>query len=68
MSLTYWHLVLNLKRRIAADLVAFFGEVVIRRLLDGVRSGWESDLRTVGDRHLSVVTNAVDSSRIQPLG
>ena len=35
----------NLKRRIAYDLIAFFGEDVIRRLLDGVRHGWESDLR-----------------------
>jgi hypothetical protein len=43
---------LNLKRRIAADLIAFFGEDVIRRLLDGVKPSWESDLRTVRDRHL----------------
>ena len=42
---------LNLKRRIAADLIAFFGEDIIRRLLDGVRPGWESDLRTVRERH-----------------
>ena len=42
---------LHLKRRIAADLVAFFGEDVIRRLLDGVKPGWESDLRTVRERH-----------------
>ena len=38
---------LVLKRRIAADLIEFFGEDVIRRLLDGVSPGWESDLRTV---------------------
>lgn len=42
---------LMLKRRIAADLIAFFGEDVIRRLLDGVRPGWESDLRSVRERH-----------------
>jgi hypothetical protein len=42
---------LVLKRRIAADLIEFFGEDVIRRLLDGVRPGWESDLRTVRERH-----------------
>lgn len=42
---------LVLKRRIAADLVAFFGEDVIRRLLQGVRPGWESDLRSVRERH-----------------
>jgi hypothetical protein len=26
-------------------MVAFFGEDVIRRLLDGIRPSWESDLR-----------------------
>jgi len=44
---------LMLKRRIAADLAAFFGEDVIRRLLDGVKPGWESDLRTARERHAS---------------
>lgn len=43
---------LNLKRRIAADLIEFFGLDVIRRLLDGIRPGWESDLRMVRQRHL----------------
>jgi hypothetical protein len=42
---------LNLKRRIAADLIAFFGEDVIRRLLDGVKPGWEADLRAAQGRH-----------------
>ena len=46
---------LNLKRRIAADLIEFFGEDVIRRLLDGVRPGWESDLRMSRERHLGHV-------------
>jgi DNA-directed RNA polymerase specialized sigma24 family protein len=59
---------LNLKRRIAADLIAFFGEDVIRRLLDGVKPSWESDLRTVRDRHLSLVANAAEPSRVQPRG
>jgi len=59
---------LNLKRRIATDLIAFFGEDVIRRLLDGVRPGWESDLRTVRDRHVSLVANTADPSRVQPCG
>jgi hypothetical protein len=58
----------NLKRRIAADLVAFFVEDVIRRLLDGVRPGWESDLRTVRDRHLSLVATAADPLRHQQHG
>ncbi len=43
---------LLLKRRIAADLIGFFGEEVIRRLLDGARPGWESDLRMSRERHL----------------
>lgn len=43
---------LLLKRRIAADLVAFFGEDVIRRLLDGVRPCWEAGLRYSRERHL----------------
>lgn len=56
---------LVLKRRIAADLIDFFGEVVIRRLLDCFMPGWESDLRTVRDQHLSLVVNAAEPSRIQ---
>lgn len=44
---------LNLKRRIAADLIAFFGEEMIRRLIDGTRPGWESDLRMCRERHLN---------------
>jgi hypothetical protein len=55
---------LNLKRRIAADLIAFFGEDVIRRLLHGARPNWKSDLRTVRDRHLRKLTNAADPARI----
>ena len=42
----------KLKRRIAADLIEFFGLDVIRRLLDGKRPGWESDLRQSRERHL----------------
>ena len=42
----------NLKRRIAADLIEFFGAELIRRLMDGHRPGWESDLRMTRERHL----------------
>jgi DNA-directed RNA polymerase specialized sigma24 family protein len=59
---------LNLKRRIAADLIDFFGEDVIRRLLDGVRPGWESDLRAVRDRHVGRVGNAAESSCVWTRG
>lgn len=43
---------LNLKRRIAADLVGFFGEDVIRQLLHGMKPDWESDLRQARERYL----------------
>lgn len=42
---------LNLKRRIGADLLEFFGEDTIRRLLHGVSPNWESDLRMSRDRN-----------------
>lgn len=48
----------NLKHRIAADLVAFFGEDVIARLLQGIKPGWESDLRMSRERHLGHVEMA----------
>jgi hypothetical protein len=56
---------LCLKRRIAADLIGFFGEDVIRRLLDGVRPGWESDLRTTRGRHLCLVEAGSDKGRLE---
>jgi len=43
---------LNLRRRIAGDLLEFFGLDVIRRLLDGTRPDWESGLRQTRERHL----------------
>lgn len=54
---------LMLKRRIAADLIEFFGEDVIQRLLDGTRPGWESDLRMSRERHLSQVASGSAASR-----
>jgi DNA-directed RNA polymerase specialized sigma24 family protein len=47
---------MNLKRRIAADLVAFFGEDVIRHLLDGIKPRWDSDLRVSRERHVQLAT------------
>jgi len=41
---------LLLKRRIGADLLEFFGEETIRRLLHGVSPNWESDLRMSRER------------------
>jgi hypothetical protein len=51
----------KLKRRIANDLVEFFGLDVIRRLLDGCRPGWESDLRQSRERHLCHVSAGRES-------
>ena len=46
---------LMLKRRIADDLIEFFGMDVIRRLLDGIKPDWDSDLRQARERHLCQV-------------
>ena len=54
---------LVLKRRIAADLIEFFGEDVIRRLLDGMRPGWESDLRMSRERHRCHVSAGREAAR-----
>ena len=42
---------LSLRRRIAADLLAFFGQDVIRRLLGGTRPAWEACLRAAREKH-----------------
>ena len=53
----------NLKRRIAEDLIGFFGLDVIRRLLDGMRPGWESDLRMLRQRHLCHAESGQDAAK-----
>jgi len=58
---------LNLKRRIANDLVEFFGLDIIRRLLSGIRPGWESDLRMVRERHLCLChVNSGGNAGLEP--
>lgn len=57
---------LVLKRRIAADLVEFFGADVIQRLLNGVKPGWESDLRMSRERHLCLVSNSSNAGTPEP--
>ena len=42
---------LLLRKRIARDLVEFFGEKIIRRLLAGMQPSWEPDLRAGRERH-----------------
>jgi len=54
---------LKLKRKIASDLTEFFGLDVIRRLLDGIRPGWESDLQTVRQRHLHMCRVTSDAGQ-----
>lgn len=56
---------LSLKRRIAADLIEFFGEDVIRRLLDGTRPGWESDLRMSRERHACHLSTGSEGTRTE---
>jgi hypothetical protein len=56
---------LMLKRRIADDIIEFFGEDVIRRLLDGIKPDWESDLRQARERHLCHVAGGSDRERIE---
>lgn len=56
---------LNLRRRIAEDLIDYFGEDVVRRLRDGTRPGWDSDLRMSRERHFRHVANASGSTKTQ---
>lgn len=56
---------LNLKRKIAADLIEFFGEDVIRCLIVGNRPGWESDLRMSRERHLCHVSAGQDTAKAE---
>ena len=56
----------NLKRRIANDLIGFFGLDVIRRLLDGARPGWEADLRMVRQRHLCLCHVGCGQDAVRP--
>jgi len=50
---------LNLRRRIAADLIEYFGEEAIRKLIDGRPPAWEAGLQASRHRHSS---HAVDFS------
>jgi hypothetical protein len=42
----------TLRKQVAADLVAFFGEEILRRLLGGVSPGWSCNVRAGRERHL----------------
>ena len=57
---------LNLRRRIAGDLLEFFGLDVIRRLLDGKRPDWESGLRMARERHLHLCHSACGQEAVMP--
>ncbi len=58
---------LNLKRQIGADLLEFFGEDTIRRLLHGASLDWESDLRMSRDRSHQSHENSF-RPQAQPIG
>ena len=58
---------LNLRRRIASDLLEFFGLDVIRRLLGGSRPDWESDLRMARERHLHLCHVACGLDVVKPV-
>ncbi len=57
----------SLKRRIAGDLLEFFGLDVIRRLLGGCRPDWESDLRMARERHLHLCHVACGLDVVKPV-
>jgi hypothetical protein len=59
---------LNLKRRIGADLLEFFGEEVITRLLHGVSPNWESDLRSAREQSLSSRERMAFQPHAEPMG
>jgi hypothetical protein len=50
----------TLRRRIAADLVLFFGRDVIARLMAGIRPGWQSDLQAGRERHLHTAVSVIE--------
>jgi hypothetical protein len=56
-----------LKRRIASDLIEFFGEEMIRRLIDGRRPAWDAGLQASRHRHLSHASlGTINETRIEP--
>jgi hypothetical protein len=57
----------SLKRRIAGDLLEFFGLDVIRRLLGGCRPDWESDLRMTRERHLHLCHAGSGPDAVKPV-
>jgi len=52
-----------LKKKLAEDLLAFFGTEVIAHLLRGSRPAWEPDLRASREKHLCGATHACESGR-----
>jgi hypothetical protein len=57
---------LKLKRRIASDLVDFFGDDVIRRLLDGRRPAWDAGLQASRHRHLFHASDGRTVTAVNP--
>lgn len=59
---------LNLKRRIGADLLEFFGEDMIRRLVNGVAPAWESDLRSSREHSHDSHSDTTGAMTIEQVG
>ena len=57
---------LVLKRRIAADLVEYFGEEIIRGLMDGRRPAWDAGLQASRHRHLRHASDSGPVNAISP--
>ena len=57
---------LNLKRRIAADLVEYFGTEVLQRLLNGMRPAWDAGLQASRHRHQCHTGSPATSEDNQP--
>lgn len=59
---------LKLKRQIAADLIEFFGEEMIRRLIDGRPPAWDAGLQASRHRHLSHAASQSPIAEMPKLG
>ena len=53
-----------LKKRLALEIIAFFGEEVIAHLLRGSRPAWEPDLRASREKHLCGSVRGCERGRV----
>jgi len=55
---------LLLRKRLASEIIAFFGEEVIAHLLGGSRPAWEPDLRASREKHLCGAAHTCERGRV----